>query len=129
MRVTLITYTSMKSMMEAQTIAEKILKMSKSVRFVTVCDTNGRLVFSAHPKGVKSKVSPKESKKSLVTAARAWKTRKELSRKLGMCKYVLAEYDKVKRITMPAGKNHLLYITTSPNLDHNKIIRRVRQFR
>lgn len=116
-------------MMEAQALAEKLLKISKSVRFVTVCDMNGKLVFSAHPKSVKSKVSPKESKKSLVSAARAWKTRKELSRKLGQCKYVLAEYDKVKRLTMPAGRNHLLYVTTSPNFDHNKVVRKVRQLR
>ena len=115
--------------MEVQALAGKILKLSKSVRFVTVCDMNGKLVFSAHPKSVKSKISAKESKKSLTAAARAWKTRKELSRKLGSCKYVVAEYDKVKRLTMPAGRNHLLYVTTSPAFDHNKIVRRVRQFR
>jgi len=82
-----------------------------------------------YTKKVKSKISKKESKKSLVAAARAWKTRKKLSRKLGQCKYVVAEYDKVKRITMPAGKNHLLYVTTAPNFNHNKIVSKVRQLR
>lgn len=115
--------------MEVRKIGGKILKISKSVRFVTICDKNGKLVYSVHPRKIKSKISKNESKKSLVAAARAWKTRKELSRKLGQCKYVVAEYDKVKRITMPAGKNHLIYVTTSPNFDHNKIVSKVRQLR
>ena len=63
--------------------------------------------------------------KSLVVAVESWKSRKELSRKLGKCKYVIAEYEKVKRITMPAGKNHLLYVTTETNIDHNKLINKI----
>ena len=38
---------------------------------------------------------------------------------------MLAEYEKVKRITMPLGKNHLLYITTEVQADHNNIIRKI----
>lgn len=42
--------------------------------------------------------------------------------------YVLAEYEKIKRITMPLGNTqHLLYITTEPEADHAKIISGVRQ--
>jgi hypothetical protein len=52
----------------------------------------------------------------------AWKTRGELASKIGKGKYVLAEYEKLKRITMPLDDNHLLYITTEANADHTKII-------
>jgi hypothetical protein len=90
---------------------------------------NGKPVYSARSKRVKSLLSKQESKASLQLAARAWKTRKKLQRKLGACKYVVAEYGRVKRITMPAGKNHLLYVTTTAAFDHNKLIRRVRAFR
>jgi hypothetical protein len=45
---------------------------------------------------------------------------------MGKGKYVLAEYEKIKRITMPLGDEHLLYITTEPEADHSKIIDRVR---
>ena len=48
---------------------------------------------------------------------------------LPFCKYVVAEYDKVKRIIMPAGKNHILYVTTTSTFDHNKVVRKVRSFR
>jgi hypothetical protein len=45
--------------------------------------------------------------------------------KIGKGKYVLAEYEKIKRITMPLGDEHL-YITTEPEADHSRIIERVR---
>jgi hypothetical protein len=30
---------------------------------------------------------------------------------------------------MPAGKNHLLYVTTTSAYDHNKVVRKARTFR
>jgi hypothetical protein len=101
--------------MEIQAAVEKILKISPSVRVVSVCDLNGKL--------------KKQSLSSLKAAANDWKQRKKLAKTLGACKYVVAEYDKVKRIVIPAGKNHILYVTTSATFDHNKVIRKVRSFK
>ncbi len=115
--------------MEVQVAAERLLKLSPSVRVVTVCDMNGNVVYSARSKKVRNILSKSESKASLKSAARAWKMRKALARKLGLCKYVVAEYSAVKRITMPAGRNHLLYVTTTASFDHNKLIRKARSFR
>jgi hypothetical protein len=115
--------------MEIQTAVEKILKVSPSVRIVSVCDLNGKLVFSQRSKKVKILVSRNQSLGSLKAAANDWKQRKKLARSLGACKYVVAEYDKVKRIVIPAGKNHILYVTTTASFDHNKIICKVRSFR
>ena len=66
-----------------------------------------------------------ETKKSLELAVNSWKTRSTLAPKIGKGKYVLAEYEKIKRITMPLNDEHLLYITTEPEADHSKIIDRV----
>lgn len=115
--------------MEAQAAAKRLLGLSPSVRVVTFCDMNGKPLFSAHSRRVKNVLSRKESRGSLQSAARSWKMRKSLSKKLGPCKYVLAEYGRVKRIVMPAGKNHLLYVTTTAAYDHNKVIRKARTFR
>ena len=79
-------------------------------------------MFSDHRPGVSNLLSPDESKKSLEMAVNAWKSRSELSPKIGKGKYVLAEYEKVKRITMPFGQDHLLYITTEPQADHDRIL-------
>ncbi|MDX1595625.1 MAG: hypothetical protein R3327_01655 [Nitrosopumilaceae archaeon] len=115
--------------MEIQEAAEKLLKLSPSVRVVSVCDLNGKLIFSARSKKVKVLLPKSKSLASLKAAAKDWKNRKKLARSLGMCKYVVAEYDKVKRIVIPAGKNHLLYVTTTAAFDHNKVIRKVRSFK
>ncbi len=115
--------------MEVQKATKRLLDLSPSVRVVTICDMNGKVIFSAHSKRVKNLLSRKESRSSLQSAARSWKMRKSLTRKLGSCKYVLAEYAAVKRIVMPAGKNHLLYVTTTSAYDHNKVIRKARSFR
>ena len=115
--------------MKIHTAAEKILEISPSVRVVSVCDLNGKLVYSARSKKVNILVSKNQSLASLKAAANDWKQRKKLLKTLGPCKYVVAEYDKVKRIVMPAGKNHILYVTTTSAFDHNKIIKKVRSFR
>ena len=115
--------------MEIQDAVEKILKVSPSVRVVTVCDLNGKLIFSERSKKVHILVSKNQSLASLKAAAKDWKGRKKLAKTLGSCKYVVAEYDKVKRIVIPAGRNHILYVTTTAAFDHNKIVRKVRSFR
>jgi len=115
--------------MEIEAAVEKLLKLSPSVRVVTVCDLKGKLVYSARSKKVSILVSKKQSLASLKAAAYDWKQRKKLLKSLGACKYVVAEYDKVKRIVVPAGKNHILYVTTTTSLDHNKVVRKVRSFK
>ena len=117
------------TIMEIQDAVEKILKVSPSVRVVTVCDLNGKLVFSERSKKVKILVNKKQSLASLKAAAKDWKQRRKLARTLGTCKYVVAEYDKVKRIVIPAGRNHILYVTTTAAFDHNKVVRKVRSFK
>ena len=96
------------------------------IRLVTICDSNGKIIHSEYREGVQNLLSPEESKKSLELAANSWKTRSTLAPKIGKGKYVLAEYEKIKRITMPLGDEHLLYITTEPEADHLRIIERAR---
>jgi len=115
--------------MEVKSAVNRILGISPSIRVVTICNMNGSVVYTAHAKRVKNVLSASESRASLQNAAKAWKGRKSLARKLGSCKYVVAEYAKIKRITMPAGRNNLLFVSTTASFDHNKVIRRVRSFR
>ena len=114
---------------QVSTAVNRLLKFSPSVRVVTVCNMNGKVIYTAHSKRVKNVLSASESRASLRNAAIAWKRRKSLSRKLGSCKYVVAEYSRIKRITMPAGRKHLLFVSTTAAFDHRKLIRRVHSFR
>jgi hypothetical protein len=104
-----------------------IINIDPRIRLVTLCDTNGTIMYSRHRKGVTNLLSNEESKKSLELAMNAWKTRSELAPKIGKGKYVLAEYEKIKRITMPFGNDLLLYLTTEVEADHSNILNRIRR--
>ena len=97
-----------------------------TIRLVTICDRNGKIMYSGHREGVKNLLT-EESKRSLELAVNSWKTRSQLEPKIGKGRYVLAEYEKIKRITMPLADNYLLYITTEVGADHSKIINGVRE--
>src|ERR1041384_2288053 len=97
--------------MNYQKTHSDIMKLDSKIRMVTICDSSGKIMFSDHRPGVTNLLTPDESKKSLEMAVNAWKTRSQLADKIGKGKYVLAEYEKIKRITMPLDDNHILYVT------------------
>ena len=106
-------------------IYEQIMNMDSKIRLITICGINGKIMYSDYREGTENLLSPEESKKSLKLAIDAWKTRSSLAPKIGKGKYVLVEYEKVKRIAMPLGKNHLLYITTEVGADHSSVIGKI----
>jgi hypothetical protein len=113
--------------MEYQRIHRDIMNIDPNIRLVTICDLDGKIMFSDHKANIVNLLSPDESKRSLEMAINAWKERSRLASKIGKGRYVLAEYEKIKRITMPLGNNHLLYITAEVGADHTKIINGVSQ--
>lgn len=104
-----------------------IINIDPKIRLVTICDANGQIMYSRHREGVKNLLSKEESKKSLELAMTSWKARSELSDKIGKGRYVLAEYEKIKRLTMPFGDELLLYITTEVEADHSRIYDSIRK--
>jgi hypothetical protein len=98
------------------------MRIDPKVRFATIFDEKGIVLFSGHREGISNLLSPEENQKSLEQAINAWKSRNEYANKIGKGKYVLAVYEKIKRITMPLDDEHFLYITTEANADHEKII-------
>ena len=104
-----------------------IVNIDPNIRLVTICDAEGKMMYSRHRQGVKNLLSSEESKESLEMVMTGWKIRSKLAPKIGRGKYVLAEYEKIKRITMPFGDDLLLYLTSEPQADHSNIINRIRK--
>jgi hypothetical protein len=104
-----------------------IINIDPNIRLVTICDSEGNTMYSRHGEGVKNLLTAEESKKSIAMAMTGWKVRSELSHKIGRGKYVIAEYERIKRITMPFGEDYLLYLTTEPQANHLNIINRIRK--
>jgi hypothetical protein len=108
--------------MNYQKLYQDIMSLDRNIRMVTICDTDGKIMYSDHRPGVTNMLTPEESRKSLEMAVNAWKSRSQLASKIGKGKFVLAEYEKIKRITMPLGDNPLVYVTTEPSANHVNII-------
>jgi hypothetical protein len=104
-----------------------IISIDPNIRLVTICDTNGNILFYRHRQGVQNLLTKDESKKSLEMAMDSWRIREGLSDKIGKGMYVLAEYEKIKRITMPFGDHLLLYLTTEVEADHSNIYDKIRR--
>ena len=112
--------------LDYQKLCSEIMNLEQKIRMATICDSNGKIIFYDRREGITNLLTPEESRKSLEMAVNSWKTRNELANKLGKGKYVLAEYETIKRITMPLGDNLFLYITTEVDADHSKILDGVR---
>ena len=104
-----------------------IINIDRNIRLVTICDSDGNIMYSRHRQGVQNLLSEEETKKSLELAMNSWKMRSQLAPKIGKGKYVLAEYEKIKRITMPFGNDLLLYITAEVEANHSNILDRIRK--
>jgi hypothetical protein len=113
--------------MDYKRIYNDVMNIDPKIRLVTICDNDGNIMYSIHREGVKNLLTPEESKKSLELAVNAWKTRTKLAPKIGKGKYVLAEYEKIKRITMPLDDKHFLYVTTEVECDHSALIDRIQR--
>ncbi len=102
-----------------------IVNIDPRIRLVTICDSKGNVMLSRHRSGVQNLLDKEQSKKSLELAMASWKVRSDISKQIGKGKYVLAEYEKIKRITLPFGENMLLYLTTEVDADHAKILDKI----
>jgi hypothetical protein len=108
--------------MDYTKLCKDIFNLDPKVRFAGVCDDTGEIKYGGQREGVKNLLSPEEIKKSNMQALARWALRNALASKVGKGKYAMAEYEKVKRITIPLENNHLLLITTEVEADHGRII-------
>ena len=107
-------------------LCREILDLDPKIRFAGVCDDTGEIKFGGQREGVENLLSSEETKRSNLQALARWALRNALSPKVGKGRYAMAEYEKVKRITIPLEDNsHLLLVTTEVNADHSRIIQQV----
>ena len=103
-------------------LSKDILNLDPKVRFAGICDDTGEIKYGGQREGIKNLLSPDETKKSNLQALARWGLRNSLAPKTGKGRYAMAEYEKIKRITIPLENDHLLLITTEVEADHGKVI-------
>lgn len=113
--------------MDYERLSRDILNLDQKIRFAGICDETGEIRFGGQREGVNNLLSPEETKKSNLQALARWGLRNALAPKTGKGRYAMAEYEKIKRITVPLENYHLLLITTEVEADHGRIIDNVLQ--
>jgi len=111
--------------MKCETLVDKLLDSDHHIRFAAVFDMSGNVKASKERKGIVRMVSSDKTKEWATVAVNTWKSREQLYPMIGEGQYVLAVYKSLKRITMPVGKNHLIYITFDNDGGQEDIIRAV----
>ncbi|HET8793610.1 MAG TPA: DUF6659 family protein, partial [Nitrososphaeraceae archaeon] len=108
--------------MDYDNLCKSILNLDSKIRFAGICDESGEIKHGGQKEGVENILSNEETRKSNLQALARWGLRNSLSSKIGRGKYAMAEYEKIKRITIPLDDDHLLLITTEVMADHAQII-------
>ena len=111
--------------MDYNKLCKDILNLDPKVRFAGICDDSGEIKYGGQREGIKNLLSAEETKKSNLQALARWGLRNALAAKTGKGRYAMAEYEKIKRITVPLENDHLLLVTTEVEADHRSIINNV----
>ncbi len=110
--------------MDYDKICKDILDLDPKVRFAGICDDTGETIYGGMREGITSLLSPDETRQSNRLAIGRWGLRNALSPKTGRPKYAMAEYEKIKRATLPIN-DYLLLITMEVEADHTRIIAQI----
>lgn len=111
--------------MDYNKICKDIINMDPNIRYAGICDETGDTKFGGMREGIKNIFTPEETRKSNQQAMGRWGLRNALEPKTGKGKYAMAEYEKIKRVTIPIDDNHLLLVTMEVIADHSSIINRI----
>jgi len=107
--------------MNYEQLGNQILNLDKTIRFVGIYHKGKK--YSKLRENVKSLLTPEETEQSIDDAILRWKTRVNLSSKLGEPIYAMAEYKKAKRVTIPFTKEGLILVSLEPDGFHEIIIK------
>jgi len=103
-------------------IYETIMNLDPKIRFISILNTVGEIVYGGQREGIENYLDPLDQKLSVKHAQESWQRRTQFADKIGKSKYAMAEYEKIKRFTVPLDENHLLYLTTELEIDHSSFL-------
>lgn len=101
---------------------KQIFALDKTIRFVGIADRYGKIIASQYREGLQPLLSKSDSERSVVQSAIRMSTRRTLEAKLGSTVYSFTMYEKVKRATLPMGREEFLMVSFDVESDHEEII-------
>ncbi len=113
--------------MDYEKFSDEVLKLDKKIRFVGIFNSRFKLIKMRE--GLQSYLSNEETQYSIIDTFSKWRTRQGLAKKLGEPLYAMAEYEKVKRITMPINDDGLILISAEPSVNHETVTKGILSIR
>ena len=110
---------------EFKKLCQSILNLDPEVRFVVIIDSQGKLISGGQREGNQNYLDPLDQQLSIKHALDSWRLRIQFADKIGQAKFALAVYEKLRRYTVPIDQNHLIYITTEPDISHHSFMQDV----
>ncbi len=112
--------------MSLDKMLENIIHTDHHIRYATIFDFEGNEVKTLVREDVEPLLDEKDTKETLSYSAKAWKIRRTFEPKIGKGQYILAVYEKLRRLTMPVGNKYLLMVTWGTDGGTADIIERIR---
>jgi Family of unknown function (DUF6659) len=92
-------------------LCKDVFDLDRKIRFAAVCGKTGEIKYGGLREGIKSLLSSDQTKESVLQAWNRWKLRDAIESSVGKGKFAMAEYEKVKRFTIPVDSSHLLLVS------------------
>ena len=110
------------SLMDYEQLCKKILDLDKQIRFAAVFNSDIEKIAGGMRKGIKTLTPESITKLSVEQSFIRRDTRIRMREWIGLPKYALAEYEKIKRFTFYLDDNKLLLVSTELALDSNSFV-------
>jgi len=111
--------------MNFDVLYDEVMKINELIRYAVVLSNTGEKISGRYRKGLTPLLNDEELKMIHFYAGQRWDTRKNLAHKIGNTKYAMAEYDKLKQMTLPINDKYLLMVSSEINTNQQEIINKV----
>lgn len=111
--------------MDYDKFCEEILYIDPQIRFAGVFAANGEMKGGGPREGIKIRFTMAELKKSGIQALGRWILRNPDEDKMGKSRFAIVEYERVRLITVPIDRSHILFVSTELQANYVNIVNRI----
>lgn len=111
--------------MEYEELCKKIFNIDSKIRFVAVYSKKSGKIAGGMRNGIKTLIPESITTLSVEQSFMRWGTRLQMEEWIGLPKYALAEYDKIKRFTFHVNDEKLLLVSTELGISNDFLIENI----
>ncbi len=108
------------NMEKHEKLLDMLMDFNENVRYAAVCDIKGKILWQSKRNTIKNILPLADTKKTVKRAITSWNSRNQITEKVGRGMYAIAAYEKIKRVTIPLDKKHMLFLSLDNKPQNNK---------